>query len=737
MAWSKVFCCAGRSCPPTVGAWHPSCCVSDMTNLLLPFALSVTAGVLIRSEPQWAAGCIILALAASPRRCGLLCCGVALGWIWVPVVPAPMGPGQPVLVRVSGTVLTDGLLRVEHGGVRRGEKLRLLIRKRLPPGDRIEVQGLLTRVREARNPGQYDRRAHDARRGVHYAVRVGSVRLISSGGTSVWRVRQALASVLADRYRQPARGLVTALLLGDRTSLGRRERDRLVDTGLIHFLAVSGLHVGLVAWLLFRVISCVIDRPGIVCCLTLAGALAYAALSGMRPPVVRAAAMAFYCLGARWCGREVRSDGALGWTVLVSLAWDPLTIFTIGFQLSFAAVLSIFSLGGILGRGNRLGSSFWVSFAAWLGSAPLVGLYFHRLTPLGALLSPFVLPPVALVLVLGALELAVGHLIPLASCVGWLAESLLRSISWFAELRIGQWSTPGCPSWSIGTFHAAQLWVLLSGRWKRSVLCVGLVVLVLGFARTTGPLRIELLDVGPGLAAVVHLPDGATLLYDCGSRFRGGRARNAILPALRSRGVSRIDWLVLSHPDSQHCNGVLTLARAMPIHRVVLGERFARARPWLVRALSRRVSRLEIVGAGIHRRSSGATSLTVLVPPQTGGSADEASLLLRVGWAGRSALLTGDAEGPALRRLTSVVGRVDLLQLPSPARSGGGLAQLVDRTGPRIVCGSGKRGCVDASVRRMLHARGIKLWETGTSGAVTVQLSASGEIRARGHLSGR
>jgi len=664
-----------------------------MGNLLLPFALSFTAGLLCWQGTLLVLTFAIPALIIARGRPVVMFCGLALGLIWAgPPMQLAATIAEPRPVRLVG-VLTraprtvgltprprgwqgSGLLRLPSG-----EQIQLQFYSwpgELGPGDRIEVCGLLAGLAPARNPGQFDRRAQAARQGIQFVLRVRShhdFRRLRRGGPSLsrllWHLRQGLGQILVERFAQPTRGLLAALLLGHRSALPREVSDSLIQTGLIHFVAVSGLHLGLVAWLLYLGLSSCIARPGWVCLLTLVGAAAYAGLTGLRPPVLRALAMTVYCLGARFLGRRVTADGAFGWTLLVSLLWHWQSIFSIGFQLSFAAVLAILSLSQIFGRTGVAGA-FGLSCAAWLGTAPLIAGYFYRLAPLGALLSPVYLPLLALLLLLGMLELLVGHLFSIAPLIHWLAGWLVSPPALLTRPPAGLVSASAVPWWLALLFYWSLLGRLCCGanwtlRARLAYLALAIIVISSAVtpARPDRTLTVELLDVGHGLAVYLRLPDGKTVLYDAGSRAPDGLARSVLLPALRARGVAHVDLLILSHSDQDHVNASRHLLRQLPVNQVWVGARTARRKPRLLATLGER-AQVRVLDQGLHRWQLGDVRLTLLVPLQHGVPANESSMVLRVDWRGQSILLTGDLEGRGLQQLLPRLEPVTVLLVPHP-----------------------------------------------------------------------
>ncbi len=638
--------------------------------------------------------------------------------------PSPLARAFPRgrdLVRIRGTVLEGpdpprrGSSRLvlavrEVEGVKIPGRVAVLAPAGSPlpsPGARVTVTGRLVPPRGPENPGQLDPRLRLARRGISHllllpartSLRVDARASPLSLRALAHRCRLALEKRLRRSPRRATAAVLQSLLLGRKADLPPRVVDAFRRSGTAHFLAVSGLHVGLVAaglWLLLRPL--LFPRRA-AALLVAAAALAYAAVTGLRPPAFRAALLVLGAAAATALGRRPRPFPLLALAALVILALDPAAVFDAGFHLSFTAVIAILLLArriedGLFAR-RKLLARFTVprerplplrlleryairmvpvSLAAWLGTAPLVLHYFGTLSLLVLPANLLVFPLVALLLPLGLIAGLTGFLLPAVP----LARALVTLVAGLASLPCASVTVPPPPPPALAAFYGLLL--LLARRPRIGLRTLALLVPALAGLALSGPLlrrppaspRLTLVSVGPGLCALVETPEGGILLYDLGSR-RPLVFSRAVLPVLRHRGIRRIDALVLSRSGPEHASGVPALLAHLPVRRVY--------RPGDLR--SRDV--VPLPGARID---------VLWPPPGMPVAGPDASTVLRVRMEGLTILLPGDLRSAGIRALREAGGdlRADVLVLPRRGRPDPASSALREAVRARLLLASDGRG---------------------------------------------
>ncbi len=587
-------------------------------------------------------------------------------------------------------------------------------------GDAVRLRGQLAPPPHRRNPADFDYGAYLGRRGIRVLLTAGGEDL-----SILHRAEQAqpfIAGARAyvgrqiDRYVhfEEVRVVLRALILGDRSELDEDTRTAFVRTGLMHLLAVSGLHVMLVGWLLYQVLRPVLVRAGcswkaaelLRATLTMAALVFYMLLAGAPASVVRAVVMTGLFIAAAVFQRSSHALNTLGMAAVVLLAVRPSQLFDVGFQLSFAAVGAIVALTPLFNRAwfslwKRRGTLRWVgttvntSLAATLGTAPLLLYHFGYVSFAGLALNVVAIPLTGFGLAAGFLMAALGGWAPaVAEVFGAAGEVLLRLLLYTAERGedalgwAGLYRVPG--AWMLGAMTASLValaqWPRPRLRWRWSIAALALVAAGLwtsiGRASYAPRLGVLFFDVGQGDAALVALPDGGHLLIDSGTRTPfSDRAERVILPHLGRHGFDRLSAVIVSHPDADHLGGLPTLLRSVPVGRVVhSGDRAGSA---LYAETFRLLDSLRIPHRAVHAgdtlRVGPHVTVRVLWPPAAGGGAgsrNNNSLVLRLAYGQTSVLFTGDVEAEAERALIRHYGPLLASDLVKVAHHGSGTSSL-------------------------------------------------------------
>jgi competence protein ComEC len=639
-------------------------------------------------------------------------------------------------------------------------------------GDAAEVFGWLSRPEGPSNPGERDRAAWLADQGVRAELHVREspeplTRLAIAGPP---RLDATLAAVrgwarrrLAERLPEPQAGLAAALLLGDTTALATDDWQRYVRTGVVHALAVSGQHLVVLAgfaWVVLRLAG-VRRAPGAAA--VAVGLVAYALLTGMRPPVLRAAVVVVAACGAIVLRRPALPLNLLALAWLTVLCVNPADLFGPGCQLSFLAVAVLGWGAGLLPprepptpleqlidesrppwlRGLRraggvIASAYLANVAVTLAVTPLVAGWYGLVTPAALVIGPPVVLLTSVALVSGFLLLMTEVLGGVAAApLAWVTGQALAGCDALVTWADGwpSWAGLGgfVPAWWAVVFYAGLLTVLLAeptAALRRRAVVAGLAWACLGLAAAearplSGGLRCTFLAVGHGGCVVIESPDGRVLLYDAGSLAGPDVTRRVIAPFLAWRGVRRIDEVFLSHADLDHFNGLPALLRRFAVGRVTATPSFADKPTPGVRATLAELARygvaLRTAVAG-DRLTAGDLTLEVLHPPPVGpaGGENVRSLVLLLRHGRTSVLLTGDLEGPGMAAVRArPAPAIDVLLAPHHGSRAANTAAFADWARPRLViAGQGR------PVRPMpplpYAERGVPVLGTWPHGAVTL-----------------
>ena len=678
------------------------------------------------------------------------------GWWRVDVADVravdPKAPRLPRRIRLIGGETPIGFRSLETAN--RGERIRALI--------------ALRELHEPRNPGSPNRVRRLERRGVgalgrllHPALHVTLAdRSTGSPMRAIRDLRREISGELA--AVGAGSSLVRALALGDRGGLSTEVRDAFRKLGLSHLLAVSGLHLGLVASLAFAVVRASAGRSAwlaarcdtrhIALGVGVTTAVIYALFSGWAIPVRRALVFLLMLALTVVRGRSSLRAEPLAAASIAVLSVEPGALFEPGAQLSFAATAALMfaaprsdsgESGAFGSRSKFIEDAARASASAVAVTAPIAAWQLGSAAPVALFANLIAIPWAAFALLPASLLAALALGCGLEPIGGWLASSAV----WIANgtLQLGLWLSDRLPSSTPAMrppgayLLAIALCVALTLRARGTAPRVlgALVVSALVVAAPPTPLapprpRLVALEVGQGAASLVE-GRRAAVLVDSGSSVAGRDwGKRAVLPALAALGVERLDVLIVSHGDLDHSGGVPSVLSAVSVgevwvpHGAAIDPAFGQIRET---ARSRGIPVFER-GAGSPAVAVGDLTIEPLWPPPVAErrSRNDRSLVVRIGVAGHRILLPGDLEASAEFDLVSSGAdlRSDVFAWPHHGSRTSSTDTFLEAVGATVAIASApcrsRFGMPHADVLARAEEGGLSVWWTGRDGAVMVGL---------------
>lgn len=616
----------------------------------------------------------------------------------------------------------------------------------LAPGERWRLHVRLKRPHGFSNPGGFDYEAwlfQQRIRATGYVVAEGRHARIGREAAPVDTLRAALRDRLQEAIgAEPLSGVVMALAIGAREGIDQRQWLVFSRTNTGHLIAISGLHIGLIAafgyclgrWLwslpAYTVLWIPAQRVGSLCAVI--AAAAYCALAGFEVPAQRTLIMITVVALALWRSRRARPLDTLRQALAAVLLIDPMAVMTVGFWLSFVAVAML-----MYGDGQGLRTSWWrryarVHLAMSVGLAPLLAFFFSQHPLAGPLANLFAVPWVSLVVV--PLTLAgTALLAPLPFLGYWLLRGALLALdlAWRAlqPLAALDWATLVLPHPSPAVAFCAGVGAMLllapRGLPARALGLVWMAPLYLHAPPRPAPgdFWLTVLDVGQGLAAVVQT-HARTLVFDTGpgfsDRFDAGAA--VLVPYLRHTGVASIDRLVVSHGDFDHRGGLDSVLAQVPVDDVLSGGPLPILHP-----------RAHACRDGLAWSWDGVEFRVLSPPAGYVGEDNDASCVLSVRGRGGGALLTGDIEADGERGLIDRHGARlphEIMLAPHHGSASSSSAPLLAAVQPRyVVFPVGYRNrwrFPAAAVVERYRRQRAQILRTDRDGAVTLRVDGSG-----------
>ncbi|MHC4176534.1 MAG: ComEC/Rec2 family competence protein [Planctomycetota bacterium] len=709
------------------------------------------------------------------------------------IVPAPDPDPMEVIPRGDRARLELALCSVRDGVRWRAVsgRTRLEVDGHLlgvAAGDRLRIFGQLYLPRGTQNPGEFDYAAYLRARRLRSLVRTQypeCVSLIEPGRG--WRLRRLIDRTRSHGnrlLRQHLHGrrsaLAAAVLLGARERVDIAQKEAFMQTGTVHLLAISGLHVGILAGALLLVMLRAPIPRGWAMLSVAAFAVFYMLLTDARPPVIRATILVLMICWSLYLGRRTLSFNSLAAAAMVVLAVNPADLFHTGAQLSFLAVAGLMwfapkwiystpqqdPLQRMIGAsrawparmlwvaGRSLRHLTLVSATIWLLTMPLVMARFNLFSPIAVVLNTLLWVPMALALLSGFATLVFGTLAgPVGQVFGTVCDANLRlldsSVVFARDLPWSHCWVPGPADWWLAVFYgslgllAAFPRIRPPRRWFVALLAGWVAVGAVPAWLRPQPDRLDctFLSVGHGCAVVVELPSGSTVLYDAGQLGSGTSAARSIAGLLWSRGITHLDAVVLSHADIDHYNALPGL-----LDRFSVGVVYVSPVMWEDRGPALTALREAIRESGVPLRELRAGDrlpggeeclIEVLHPPRRDvlGGDNPNSIVLDVQYLGHRVLLPGDLEPPGLYDLLAEEPiDCDVLLVPHHGSRQSNPPGLAVWSTPEWVVVSGGRRWDPEEIEAAYRAAGCRVLHTADTGAVGVSIDAAG-VRVDGFLS--
>ena len=485
-------------------------------------------------------------------------------------------------------------------------------------------------------------------------------------------IRMSLINLM-DRYDfMGHNGLLHALTIGDIRSLSPETRAEFTQTGIAHLLAVSGMNVGVLAFVMNFLLTFLPIGKKVRSLIVIALLFLYTGICGFQAPIARAFIMAAILIGAQSFERPPNMEHTLFIAMLFILALDPGALGGASLQLSFAAVWALITFYTPimnLFRGTALTGKYCkpvmgltvATFVCTAVTAPIVAAHFGSIPFLALPVNIPAVPVASCITVLGMAAIgliALGTLaLPLAQLFVFITGILLTTLSHlaayaseipFASLTVGNVS----PLLGIGILSWLAILSRAKGRpsFQKALLYIPLILMMVvtwgpaaeAFQKKSDDLTAVFFDVGQGDATLVKFPGGHCFLVDTGPSYKNySAAESMVIPGLKNAGITKLDGIFLTHMDSDHSGGLSVIMKKIPVKKLYCCSSICDS---LRRLYGDRVTvtdagdSLSFSGGGIAVISPGEYSLMY-------HNENNSSLVIRCNLGINTILFTGDIEG--------------------------------------------------------------------------------------------
>lgn len=634
--------------------------------------------------------------------------------------------------------------------------------KTMNMGDKVMLKGILRQPNENSNPGLFDYRLYLQTSNVFtsmtvmdYQVKTLDEKILNTVETLSSNFRAKLEKTLDENLNEDHSSLMKSMLLGESSYLDDDMENKFRELGLAHVLAVSGLHIGIISVFLMYTLSFVglSRRKAII--LTVIFIWIYGFLISYPTSVLRASIMFSFLMLANIIYRRYDPINIISLSAGILLIYNPLWLFSVGFQFSFVATLSLFIFTHRIQRlfpreYRNIGKYLSPLIAVQVGITPVIIYHFNYFSTLSIISNLIIVPILSLALII-AFVIIILSFIPIGfagfiiSIIG-LALSLLLNITAFftqalSGVPINSLTLPSPSMGSIITYYLIWLIALrivnieaFSYNVKKAIfvyICLFTITTGMVSIENSQKVKIEFIDVGQGDCSLIT-SGGKSLLVDGGGTpftdFDVGEG--IVLPYLQKKGIKVLDGVFISHFDADHCEGIMSLLDKIPIKNVFIGYENTENEfyDYTMKACKKKNIPVTVLNRDDEVIINNNLNIKVLSSRDYISNINEdnnLSIVMMVNAYDRKVLFTGDIEKKAEDVIIDINEKtdIDIIKVPHHGSKGSSGEDLIDYFQPEyavIQVGKNFFGHPHEDTLKRYDERGIEVFRNDTDGHIEV-----------------
>ncbi len=538
-------------------------------------------------------------------------------------------------------------------------------------GSVVQLKGKMACFERASNPGQFDAYSYYQISGISYrlnqAIVLAKTTKYNGFMEGVYRLRRLLSHVLEENLPEKEASVMQTILLGEKEGLDRDLKALYQRNGIVHILAISGLHISMLGMGLYKLLRKCGVPMNLAAAVSMALMVFYCVMTGFSVSAVRAVLMFCLQMAAVLAKRTYDMLTALGIAAVLILLSQPLYLYHSGFVFSFGCVLGIgLVLPSLIEEGEFVKKPVIKEIAGGLGvvviTLPIYLWFYYQFPVYSVVLNLLVIPLMSFLMGAGLFVLALGILWPFGVMpfrfVIKIILMLYEGACGGCDNLPGRLLTTGRPAvWQVVVYVMVLVFLVMYKKKlhmavKWGIVAVAVVILTL---HPRAGLKVIFLDVGQGDSIYIENEGRSSYLVDGGSSSVSSVGLYRIIPFLKSQGVSELEAVFVTHPDEDHCNGIMELLKegalqGIKVKHLVLPDIAKEGRGGSYKELEQAAGAAGIVVSYISRGqkiSDGRLMLTCLHPSRgyQAGDANAYSIVLELTYGNFIAMLTGDVEG--------------------------------------------------------------------------------------------
>lgn len=631
-------------------------------------------------------------------------------------------------------------------------------------GDVLKIKGKLEKPLGQKNFGEFDYELYLAREKIFTYLNIWQEKDIQKIGEDdsnflvsfSLSARDKIKEITKQTLPQPYNYLLVGMLLGEKSFIPSHLKEIFAEAGIMHILAVSGLHVGIIAMALLALLSMLKLPKKFKLFILILILITYASITGFRPSVLRATIMFILLIGGKLINRSRNLNISLFFAAFLILLLNPLILYDAGFLLSFIVTFFIINLSPIL-QGLLSKIVVWiknplaVSKAAWVGIFPLSAYFFSKVSIISIISNIFIIPLTGIAVILGFITFFIGlmsiSLAGLFANLNYLILNLITLIAKsfsslpFAFIYVAQPSVTVIILYYLTVFFIIEIFYkkTLSPKIKKKailiVLSVTLLIIIVQVFYPADNLKVNFINVGEGDCILIEAPNKINILIDGGgtpqSDFDVGN--KIVIPYLRRKGINEIDLLILTHPHLDHLEGLLPILKEFKVDMVLDSGLLCDSSEY-----KEFISLILEKGISYHKAKAGDNfifsnnlEIFLLNPLYDSDFYEEsdfnnASIVVKLFYKNADFLFTGDIEEAAEKKLLvwQNILQSDILKVAHHGSSTSTNLEFLDKVNPNIAVitvGKNHFGHPSQKIIERLEDKNIQIYQTDEGGTVIIR----------------
>lgn len=616
-------------------------------------------------------------------------------------------------------------------------------------GDRVQINGMLNEPQKNTNPMLFNQKIYLLSDSIHNTMSVGdySVNLLSENTSSLYRIKDGFSdmtiSLFENHLSERNAQLMTSIILGKSDLLMEEDLIRYRVLGLAHILAVSGLHIGIIVGFLIFVFSSLGIKRKINIIMTLSIIWLYSILIGLPPSAVRAGLMFTFLYMSKLSHEPYDGLNSIFASMLICLLINPYWLFNVGFQLSYAATISLLILGSRVSiyptRINTLKSAY-IMLSVNIGLLPIQSYYFNYIPLLGIISNLLTVPLLSIALILGMIMMVTGFIFPVLNFGLGPALDVILTIQYklveiIYSMDMVKFNIYSPNILEIGLYYLLILIIFnvinirkLPIMLKKSIfyyLLFYILILAIGL-NFKDDIEIDFIDVGQGDGILIKTQDRNFLMDTGGSLFSNfDIGKNITLPYLKKQGLFNLDGVIITHFDEDHSQGLKAIMEEIRIDNLLCSYL---PNEDLIKILESKGIPLKLLKKGDYIKLDNNTTLEIIWPLNNEDklSSNNRSLVSILDYKGYKILFTGDMEREVELILKDSLSKVDIFKVPHHGSSTSSSMELLDLVKPQeSIISVGRNNSYshpNEDVLERLESIDSKIYRTDRMGMIRIKL---------------